>query len=302
MRVSTISVLLLAALHLSGCRDSVDSVEIRFDIDMSGEVRSGSFNRATDLVGVRGSVQPLSWGESLIAADADGDSVYTLRVQLPVSAEPARYKFRMERANPGEGWEDGRDRLVPRDGGPRVVARAFNQPPPAPQTELTGDIRHHASVSSGFLDQPRDVRVYLPPGYADSEHRYPVLYLHDGGNLFDAANAGFEWHADEAAEALISGGEIEPLIIVGVDATAARMTEYTPGPEGEAYGQFLTRELKPFMDATYRTDPARASVGGSSLGGLISVFLGARYPEVYEGILAASPSVWWDDRSILGLV
>lgn len=188
--------------------------------------------------------------------------------------------------------------------------QATATPPPS---TLTGDFRHHTGFRSRHLRNEHDLIVYLPPGYdSDPERRYPVLYLHDGQNLFDAATAfhGNEWQVDETAQRLITEGQIEPLIIVGIhNAGAYRIDEYTPtrdesheaGGKAEQYGLMLVEELKPFIDATYRTRPTAAStgLGGSSLGGLVSLYLALRHPTVFHRLAILSPSVWWDDKFIL---
>ena len=177
---------------------------------------------------------------------------------------------------------------------------------------LTGTFRTHEHVHSAHLAHDRTVMVYLPPDYEeDTGRRYPVLYLHDGQNVFDTATSiGEEWHVDETAQRLILEQVIEPLIIVGVYNTGEhRIGEYTPTkdpkhPDGggaDAYGRFLVEELKPFIDRTYRTLPSAAStgLGGSSLGGLVTMYLGLKYPTVYGRLAVVSPSVWWDDRMIV---
>jgi predicted alpha/beta superfamily hydrolase len=179
---------------------------------------------------------------------------------------------------------------------------------------LTGDFRTHAKFHSEFLTTDRDVLVYLPPGYErEAERRYPVLYLHDGQNLFDGATSfipGQEWRVDETAQALIESQAIEPLIIVGVYNTGReRVEEYTPsadprfrvGGKAELYGRLLAEELKPFIDSRYRTraDAQNTGLGGSSLGGLVTMYLGLRRPQVYGKLAVVSPSVWWDGRRIL---
>ena len=174
----------------------------------------------------------------------------------------------------------------------------------------------HEAFHSEFLPDDRNVRVFLPPGYHDQpEQRYPVLYLHDGQNLFDPAAAfkqGEHWRVGETATALIEAARIPPLIIVGVDNTGPRrLAEYTQthdrrrgGGEADAYGQLLVHELKPFVDRQYRTVPGASStgLGGSSLGGLVSLYLGLKYPDVFSRLAVMSPSVWWDRRAILGNV
>jgi predicted alpha/beta superfamily hydrolase len=184
-------------------------------------------------------------------------------------------------------------------------------------TEIQRDLRKHPGFDSSFLSEPRDLVVYLPPGYEqEPDRRYPVLYLHDGQNLFEGATAfvpGQDWHVSDTAEECIRAGRIEPLIIVGVyNAGEHRIDEYTPtrdrkhGAGGDAalYGQMLTRELKPFIDRTYRTlaDPANTGLGGSSLGGLVTLYLGMLHPDIFGKLAVLSPSVWWDNRVILKLV
>jgi predicted alpha/beta superfamily hydrolase len=183
--------------------------------------------------------------------------------------------------------------------------------------EIQTNLRKHPGFESDYLSEPRDLVVYLPPGYEqEPNRRYPVLYLHDGQNLFEGATAfvpGQDWHVSDTAEERITSGAVEPLIIVGIyNAGKRRIDEYTPtrdrrhGAGGDAalYGQMLTRELKPFIDKTYRTlpDPANTGLGGSSLGGLVTLFLGMLHPDMFGKLAVLSPSVWWDNRVILKLV
>jgi predicted alpha/beta superfamily hydrolase len=143
--------------------------------------------------------------------------------------------------------------------------------------------------------------VYLPPAYSDRAGRYPVLYMQDGQNLFDpdTAFAGQAWDADAIADDLIDRGELKPLIIAGIyHSGVTRIEEYT---EGRRYLDHLVRNVKPFVERTYRTDRT-AAIGGSSLGGLVSIRAGLEYPRIFRKLAALSPSVWWDDRSIVRMV
>lgn len=156
--------------------------------------------------------------------------------------------------------------------------------------------------------------VYVPPGYdAEREQAYPVLYLHDGQNLFDGRTSfvpGRTWRVMEHADAAIEAGEVEPLVIVGIFNTGdRRIAEYTHeynwqmgGGEADTYGQLITRELMPWIASHYRVRQDREGVGlgGSSLGGLVSLYLGLRYPVVFGRLALLSPSVWWNHKSILG--
>jgi enterochelin esterase-like enzyme len=184
--------------------------------------------------------------------------------------------------------------------------------------QVVGRLLHWRDVRSAFLEEPRIVSIYLPPQYdADTLARFPVIYAHDGQNLFDPriANTGVDWGVDEAMQALSAQGAIEPAIIVGVWSTPARRLEYAPsgvlerltGPIGDvasqefppqarradAYGRFLVEELKPRVDAAFRTRPDRGStfLMGSSMGALISVYTMAEHPDVFGG--AAGLSVHW---------
>jgi predicted alpha/beta superfamily hydrolase len=192
-----------------------------------------------------------------------------------------------------------------------------------PKHTLTGNIKRHRGFPSKILGNRRDVLVYLPRGYGRlSRRRYPVLYLHDGQNVFDAATSfsGVEWSADETAERLIKENVIEPLIIVAVANTGEeRIHEYAPTPGvidtrakrkkrskglAGAYGLFLTDELKPYVDRKYRTNPGPefTGLGGSSLGGLVTLAIGILYPHAFRRLMVMSPSIWWDDFAIYRLV
>jgi predicted alpha/beta superfamily hydrolase len=185
------------------------------------------------------------------------------------------------------------------------------------QHTLTGDIRIHKSFHSTILNNDRDVLVYLPPGYdAAKRRRYSVFYMHDGQNLFDGATSfipGQEWRVDETAQELIAAGKIEPLIIVGIyNAGKDRINEYTPvadakykmGGKADLYGRMLVEELKPFIDSQYRTktDARHTGVGGSSLGGLASLYVALKYPQTFGRVAVVSPSVWFANKQIVHFV
>lgn len=183
-----------------------------------------------------------------------------------------------------------------------------------PEHTLTGNIQSHPDFESRILGNRRDVLVYLPPGYRRARtRRFPVMYLQDGQNMFDAATAfgGVEWGADETAQRLVQQKLIEPVILVAVANTGEhRIHEYAPtrGRYEDSkrkrskgllrqYGRFLINELKPFIDARYRTltTPEHTGLGGSSLGGLATLSLGLWFPDVFRRLAVMSPSVWWDE-------
>ncbi|MCP3101715.1 hypothetical protein LZ198_22820 [Myxococcus sp. K15C18031901] len=169
---------------------------------------------------------------------------------------------------------------------------------------------------SNLLDNDRTIWAWLPAGYTENPlQRYPVIYMHDGRNLFDAALSitGDEWEVDEAVDAGIASGKVAEAIVVFVDRTAQRQSEYTPvsdpnfpgvTPLGDLYARMLVEELKPRIDTTLRTrtDAANTGIVGSSLGGLISVYTALRYPQVFGRVGALSPSVFWGNRFIIGAV
>jgi enterochelin esterase-like enzyme len=170
----------------------------------------------------------------------------------------------------------------------------------------------HEQLFSRHLRNQRDLIVYLPPGYHEQSHRaFPVLYLHDGQNLFDGSTAfgGTDWHVGQTADHFIHQGQVEPLIIVGIYNTGKeRLREYTPtraprlgGGSANRYAKFLLEEVRPFLRNTYRIleGPENTGIGGSSLGGLVSLYLGLRKPKIFGKIAALSPSVWWNERVIL---
>ena len=172
-----------------------------------------------------------------------------------------------------------------------------------------GQLRKHEQFRSRFLRNQRDLIVYTPPDYEEqSERRFPVLYLHDGQNLFDGATSfipGQDWHVGQTADYSISAGLVEPLIIVGIYNTKARIREYTPtqvpklgGGRADRYAKFLIEEVKPFIEREYRTQigGAATGIGGSSLGGLVSLYLGLKLPHIFGKIAALSPSVWWNQH------
>jgi predicted alpha/beta superfamily hydrolase len=178
-----------------------------------------------------------------------------------------------------------------------------------------GDLRLHKFQSRIFRNT-RFLRVWLPSGYDDAGNegrRYPVLYLNDGQNLFEAATSftGIEWQVDETAERLIREGAVAPMIIVGMDnATKDRIREYMPyrsmhpvmlRVQGRYYPDFLMKEVMPFVERNYRvtTGPENTGLGGSSLGGLIALYTVMARPGVIGRLLLESPSLWASGRQVV---
>jgi predicted alpha/beta superfamily hydrolase len=323
--------------------------EVVFEVDLRDEVAAGRFDVVRDRIGLRGAAKPLSWDRAFEAERVDASDPSTSRFRAVVRFErPAeggqllQYKWKIERPGFGssEGWEDGRNRTLALDSARQTVSRKFNAPPEPIALQRIGRIDRLSVTSSdtptssvsppamsgasaGFVSKhvsPRGVQVWLPPSYErEPNRRFPVLYLHDGQAVFDAAMAGAEWQVDEAAQRMIERGEIAPFIMVAVDNTQRRFDEYTPtrtrmpaertgtgraedvGGGAPAYARFLVEELKPEIDRRYRTLAARehTSVGGASLGGLLSLWLALHHADTFGAALVVSPSVWWDDRFVL---
>lgn len=184
---------------------------------------------------------------------------------------------------------------------------------------LTGTVEKLVGFESKILQNRRNLSVYLPPKYPqESQRRFPVLYMHDGQNVFDGATSYIpsqEWRADESAESLINAGLIEPIIIVAIDnAQADRGNEYLPwriklgnnemGGKADLYGKMLTDEVMPLVNAKYRTKTGPANTGllGSSFGGVITSYLGITRPDVFGKLGIVSPSVWVNQRELLKTV
>lgn len=174
------------------------------------------------------------------------------------------------------------------------------------QRSIVGNVRYHHNFGSTFLKSIRNVVVWLPPSYLENPNKkYPVLYAHDGQNLFDHTNlSGSEWRMDEIADSLMRKGEIEEFIIVAMANTKDRWIEYNGTPEGENYLKFIVTELKPFIDKTYRTKIDRTNTGiiGSSMGGLISFYAAYNYPQIFSKAACLSSGFFFDDGNIMNSI
>jgi predicted alpha/beta superfamily hydrolase len=182
---------------------------------------------------------------------------------------------------------------------------ARDRPPPIP--DEAGRAVVLDEFASDHLGNVRRVTIRLPPGYdRDAARRYPVAYLHDGQNLFEPERSAFgvSWRAGETADRLAWAGRIQPVILVGIDSVAERLSEYAPHPDpaqeviearANSYGRFVLEEVKPFVDRECRTLPgqAHAAVIGSSMGGLATLAMARRHPDRFALCGVLSPSLWW---------
>ena len=199
---------------------------------------------------------------------------------------------------------------------PTGPVRPLPQQAPLAYEGVEGRLERYAPFAAASV-APRNVDVWLPPGYdTEPERRYPVIYAHDGQNLFvpELSFSGVDWGVDETLSRLVVEDEAEAAIVVGVWNTAARIAEYMPErpmaeahqprlaerfaekygqpPASDAYLRFLVHELKPFVDGAYRTRPDLPSTAlmGSSMGGLISLYALCEHPAVFGAAACLSTS------------
>lgn len=179
----------------------------------------------------------------------------------------------------------------------------------------TGTLKKVYNFYSPQFGNYRTLIFYLPPSYyVNTLKRYPVLYAHDGQNLFDASTSfgGVEWRMDETSNQLIGSGQMDEVIIVGIYNTGANRTyEYTPccdptygGGGADDYLDFMINTLKPYVDQNYRTINKREDTAtlGSSLGGLVSFYAGRRRSDVFSKVAGLSSSFWWNNQALTGEV
>jgi predicted alpha/beta superfamily hydrolase len=176
---------------------------------------------------------------------------------------------------------------------------------------VVGRVKVLREVQSPQLDNARDIVVYLPPSYDSGEGRYPVLYMHDGQNLFDQATSfGGEWRVDETMEAVAAEG-VEAIVVGIPNMGDERCEEYSPfvdekegGGCGDAYLEFIVQTLKPIVDRELRTLPEREHTGivGSSMGGLISLYGFFKEPDTFGFAGVMSPALWFADRAVFPFI
>lgn len=168
---------------------------------------------------------------------------------------------------------------------------------------MTGRFVRH-EIASERLGTRRGVTVRLPDNY-DPEHKsYPVVYMHDGQNMFDRRTgfAGQEWQVDETVAQMTREGRIPEAILVAIDNAPSRLDDFSHvadpeygGGKGQVYEDFLLEEVLPSVESTYSVNPKQRVLLGSSMGGLVSLATGIAHPAVFAAVGALSPSVWWSN-------
>ena len=276
---------LLAAtlLLVTGTAAEATTVRVIYDV--------GYGNRIT----LRGSKAPLSWTTGTNATWSTGN-IWTLSWANTVGDVEVKPLIN------DVTWSTGANYRI------KAGATVDNYPFFGP---ASGQLRTVSNFYSPQFGTSRTLTIYLPPSYSENPlKRYPVLYAHDGQNLFDAARAtyGVEWRMDETANSLIGNGSMDEVIIVGIDHGGNnRIYEYTPccdpqygGGGADKHERFLLDTVKPFIDQNYRTLSAKANTAliGSSLGGLVSFYVGRRNPAVFGKLAAMSSSFWWNNQAL----
>ncbi len=185
--------------------------------------------------------------------------------------------------------------------------RAFRKKKKTGKIQVIGNVEFHREIYSRIMDKKRDFFVWLPAGYEDNPSKeYPVLYMHDGQNLIDpkTAYAGKDWQVDETVTRLIGEFKIKEIIVVGIYNNEDRLEEYSDTEKGEKYLKFLVEELKPFVDAKYRTlsDNSNTAIIGSSMGGLASFNAAWKYPEVFSMAGCMSSSFYYNNDKVFKML
>jgi len=310
-----LGVLVVSAL-LAGFPGGSGAATVTFMVRVPAATPSGAH------VYISGNIDALGpWDAAGTELGELGDGLYAITLELP-DAFDFEYKFTRgtwETVEKGSGFEEIENRRLDRASSGTVNIEVANWRDQGEErrgaSTVTGDLRVHEGLLSAALGYQRTVYVLLPPGYeSDPAARYPVLYMHDGQNLFDASTAfiGVEWRVDETVTRMVESGQIEPIIVVGVsNAGDRRAAEYTPvaddvrgGGDAARYADFLVGELKPFIDSTYRTLPDAEHTGimGSSLGGIVSIYIAWARPGAFSRVGAMSTSYKWADGQIIDFV
>jgi predicted alpha/beta superfamily hydrolase len=257
------------------------------------------------------------WNPGKVRMHREGDSVWSFSGSAPSGAF-VEFKITRGSWNTQALYEDG---VIPPNisfvvtGDTTIIVRPlyWRDLSPAfltnvPGGGIVGTVKYHRGLKGEGLQHERDVIVWLPPSYEnDAGKRYPVLYMHDGQNVFDPNTSfiGYDWHADEVADSLIKAGKMQEVIIVGIYNTPDRISEYSNSEIGRNYARFVVQRLKPLIDSTYRTEPGQehTAVMGSSMGGTISFLFAWWYPEIFSQAGCISTAIApVEDRRLLDAI
>lgn len=284
-------ILVLSFSSVSFCQQEM--IEIKFEV-------TARMITASDTVFIAGNFENIGgWQPNIVPLIRENDTLWALERKFPKGAT-VEYKFTRGSWNTEAASKDG---IVPGNSRIKVLLNSTvkhkieawkDQFRPVNQGQITGSVEYLNNLTFKNL-LPRNASVWLPPNYEKNKNdRYPVLYMHDGQNVFDPATSSFgiDWQSDETADSLIRKGEIEPIIIVGINNTSHRSAEYSNNDTGRTYMEFIVEKLKPMIDSIYRTkpEPEFTATCGSSMGGLISFMLLWEYNDVFSKAISMSPA------------
>ena len=279
---------------LSSCAEKDKSVEIEFI------VKADSVSSSEKVFIVGNNKELGMWDPGLIELEKENENIFRKKISF-YKDDTLEFKFTkglwQNEALNSDGKVPANYRIITsRDTTFQIEINRWKKEEAG---QITGAVEYLRNLTYKDL-LPRDVIVWLPPNYNDLKDQYfPVLYMHDGQNIFDPKTSftGIDWQIDETADSLIKNYIIEPIIIVGIYNTKNRTAEYTPTETGETYMEFVVKKLKPLIDTKYRTKPDRdnTATGGSSAGGLISFMLAWEYDDVFKEAACLSPAFKIED-------
>jgi len=292
----------LALAFMNRCSE-IEEREITFNVILSDSLAT------SDTLFITGNDKRLgNWQPGAALMTKINDRQWQIKIKLPLNKR-IEYKFTRGDWATEEALADGtipgnKSFIVPKNETINHQIQNWRDRVYQPEGKVTGGIRYHYNFYANRLKNERTIIVWLPESYkTETKKRYPVLYAHDGQNLFDPKTSfiGVDWQLDETADTLIRKGEIEEIIIVGIYNTPDRVQEYSDTEIGRSYMHFIINDVKPFIDHTYRTLPDRENTAmmGSSMGGLISFYMVWRYPEIFSKAACLSTSLQWNYGAIL---
>lgn len=303
MKTITFSLVILCVFSAIQCSLPGQAVPITVEVVVPPETPENS------QVFIVGNSSPLGdWNPGLTPMEHTDDSTWSFKFRVP---EGAIVEFKITRGS----WNTQamfREDEIPDNVRFTAVEETLIVVRPVTWKDLafkagegiTGKVRYHKGLKGKGLNHERDVVVWLPPSYESKPaRRYPVLYMHDGQNVFDPSTSfiGYDWHVDEAADSLIRSGAIEEIIVVAIGNSPDRTLEYSDSPLGRAYADFVVNELKPMIDKEYRTKPDAGNTGvmGSSMGGLISFLFAWWHPDVFTKAACLSSAFGHENNMLL---
>jgi enterochelin esterase-like enzyme len=274
-----------------GCTEAGDA-RLTVVVEAQTEIPAGN------TLFVAGNLEPTgSWRPDGVALSTDDSTTWRTEITLPRGSELefkiTRGTWQSEAVNRDGSTPGNHAARIERDTTLYVSVFGWKDISGISSGQITGEVEYLTGLEGEGIPS-RDAVVLLPDGYAaDVERRYPVLYVHDGQNVFDPVTSytGVDWQIDEHVDSLSRAGRMEEIIVVGIYNTPARRQEYDDTEAGRAYLDFIVRTLKPRIDSTYRTRPEAeyTAVMGSSMGGTISFLALWYHPDVFSKAACLSP-------------